>query len=297
MLLSNLLTNKDIRQSIRYFSWPEPVLKLVRTGDAGTLQQILRVIVNITFDDQCRYLLQKNNAVSLIKHAVANITDSSIQTISNTALKNLNAPVSGALQKEVDNKLATGGVEQISATHAHQQGKSDIDLKGLDDVLSSYGSSATTRKPTATTTKPKQVQMDDLNDLLQGYDSTPSYSAPKKADPPKPTNTYKAPAKSSNYDDLDDLLDPPKPSNTYKAQPKPTNTYKAPTKSNDYDDLDDLLNPKSTNTYKAPAKSTGYDDLDDLLNGVGSKPYQSSKSPGYKDDLDDIDDLLANLKW
>lgn len=50
MLLSNLLTNKEIRESVRYLGWVDPVINIVKNGDTSSVQQILRVIINITFD-------------------------------------------------------------------------------------------------------------------------------------------------------------------------------------------------------------------------------------------------------
>jgi hypothetical protein len=87
MLLSNLLTNKDIRESVRYFGWVDPVLKLVRTGDSATLQQVLRVIINICFDEPCRFLLQKADASAVINSVTGNSNDNNVYNLSSTAIK------------------------------------------------------------------------------------------------------------------------------------------------------------------------------------------------------------------
>uniref|UniRef100_A0A6B2KYY5 Importin subunit alpha n=1 Tax=Arcella intermedia TaxID=1963864 RepID=A0A6B2KYY5_9EUKA len=306
MLLSNLLTNKDIRESVRYYAWVDPLLKLMRTGDSSTLQQALRVIINITFDEHCRYQLQKADATSVINGITSSNSDNAVYGLSNTAIKNLSVPVSAAIQGEVNNRLATGSVEQINAPRAAQQAKADYDLGGLNDVLNSYGGSASStpaKKPT-----PASKPVDDLDDIL-GSISTPT----RKPDPPKPASNPPKPAqaKSSGYDlDLDDLL-----GDVSKPAPKPAahqSQVKAPPpKKNDLDDIDDLLAGIDLGTNKKapppkaqapPPQPSRHDDIDDLLSDfdTGNRKQPQGRStvkapPPKSNDLDDIDNLLADM--
>jgi len=263
---------------VRYFGWVDHVLKLVRRADLITLQQVLRIIINISFDEHCRYMLQKADAPTVINAAASQAKDTNISSLTSTAIKNLNAPVPAAVRTEVDNKLSSGGVENISAPRAAQKVNSDIDLKGLDAVLDSYGGGAS-RKPAAQYNASPSAQ---YKPAAQSNASSTQYKPATQSYTP-PSTQYKPAAKSyappstqykpvDGVDDLDDLLD------AYTNKPEPAKPSYTPSKPSN----------------QSPHVDYGYNDLDD-----GPSDYQ----PNYNrtpvttraNDLDDIDDLLNDL--
>jgi hypothetical protein len=303
MLLSNLLTNKDIRESVRYFGWVDPVLKLVRTGDSATLQQVLRVIINICFDEPCRFLLQKADASAVINSVTGHSNDNNVYNLSSTAIKNLSVPVSGIIQNEVNQKLASGGIERIAAPKAQQHHhKAEIDSNEVDKLLGSYGQKSQPshqqhHQQHHQHHQPPQHQQqhkappkpahDDLDDLLKDdYSHKPAAKAPPPKSTPQKTN-------QPNYDDLDLLMNDVKPTKP-PAQKAPPSKGK-----NDLSDIDDLLSGIDTAPKKSnpPPRST-HDDIDDLLAGIDThKPKQAAHKPppAHSNDLDDIDDLLSGM--
>jgi hypothetical protein len=294
---------------------------LVRSRDPATIQQVLRVIINIAFDEHCRYQLQKADAAAVIQAATSQASDNTVFSLSSTALKNLSVPVPAAVQADVNHKHSSGHVEHISAPKASQQGKSEIDLKGLENVLGAYGSSGGAKKPTPaphshqahshtpqahahvqTHKPPPPKPVDDLDDLLDFQptkkpEPVKSYTPP----PPKPVaQPTPAASRGTGYDyDLDDLLHDVKPAAKPVSAPKSTPPPPKAAPKNDLDDIDDLLAGIDT-SKKPPPKPAAHDDIDDLLADIEPhhhhKPAPVKSTPAKappKTDLDNIDDLLA----
>jgi len=313
MLLSNLLTNKDIRESVRYFGWVDPVLKLVRSGDPNTLQQVLHVIINSCFAEPCRYLLQKADAAKVINSVTQSANDNNIYNLSSTAIKNLSVPVSAVVQNEVNQKVASGGIERVNVPRAkHQEARNDINENDVDSVLKNFGAGHSS-KPAAShqqpahhqpahhqpqAYKPSKPANDDLDDLLKDdYKPVASKQPPPAAKSPPPKN---------NYDDLDNLLNDIKPASKPAApQSRPPPVQTKASQKNDLLDIDDLLSgidtaPKKTAAPppKPPAQQHHHhhDDIDDLLAGFDvPKPKPAAHKPPPTHDLDDIDDILSGM--
>lgn len=135
MLLSNMLTNRVVREKIRYIGWVDPVLDIAKTDNVPALQQILRVIINITFDAHCRSLLVKRGAEKVVGDVGKRVNEATVQNLTTTALKNLSVPVASDIQHEVESALRSGeAVNRIAPPEARRKDKSN-DLAGLDDLL------------------------------------------------------------------------------------------------------------------------------------------------------------------
>jgi len=185
MLLSNLLTNEKIRENIRYLSWCEPMTAILQSGSTNAVCQVTRCIVNITFDEHCRYMCVKAGIAAKLKNAASRVRDGSVTELSNTACSNLEVGVSGHVEREVDDALKSGKVTKVAAPTSQQKTvQVNKDFDGLDELLG--GSS----KPSSTPSKPapKQVSnaaLDDLDSLLDGP-SKPSQKPTPQASKPAP---------------------------------------------------------------------------------------------------------------
>lgn len=278
MLLSNLLTNDEVRRHIRYLSWCDPMTAILQTGNQNSVCQVTRCIVNITFDEHCRYMCVKSGLVAKIKNAAQRVRSADVDELSKTACSNLEVGVSGDVQREVDEALRTGKVTKVAAPTSNLKEQKKNDFEGLEELLG--GSTGTYKQPTQNkpVAKPSSSALDDLDSLLDG---------PSK---PKPTPVQSKPVsqpakKPTSFDDLDDLL--------ANATPTPKPQQQQPKPQPKFDDLDDLLSgmapPKQQ--PKTQTRTAVFDDLDDLLD-LGQKPAQKPKN----NDMDDIDSLLADMQ-
>lgn len=114
MLLSNLLTNDDVRKHIRYLSWCDPMANILATGilsiikfkqllllafskllisfflgNQNSVCQVARCIVNITFDEHCRYMCVKNGLAAKLKSAAQRVRSSDVDDLTKTACSNM----------------------------------------------------------------------------------------------------------------------------------------------------------------------------------------------------------------
>jgi len=324
MLLSNLLTNKEIRESVRYLGWVDPVLNIVKNGDVASVQQILRVIINITFDAHCRYLLASADAEKHVANAGKRLGDAQVSQLSTTALKNLTVPAPPDVQQDVDNAKSGGRIKGVAAPKAQKRDAKSNDLEGLDDLIGDISGNKGAGSRPATASKPPPSRgggSDGLDDLLGELNTPSAKPAPARASPAaapasKPASQparapISKPPPKNNMGDLDDLL-----AEVSTPAPKPQ-----PASASNLNDIDDLLAdidaPKkpTVTTKAAPAKATAApakaapksggnkaaaNDIDDLLADIGpSNPppraAPASKPPPKKQDLDDIDDLLDGI--
>jgi hypothetical protein len=328
MLLSNLLTNREIREHIRYLGWVDPVINILKNGDAALLQQILRVIINVTFDAHCRYLLASADAEKHVANASKRVPDPTVNQLSTTALKNLTVQAPPEVQNEVENAKRGGKIQGVGAPKAQRREAKKDDLEGLDDLIgniSAGGNRSAGNPPAAHRPPPSQQRSagnDGLDDLLSELNtpsskpapapakaaySAPAHSAPAQHKPP-PAAAYKA-KPSNDLDDLDNLL-------AEVSTPAPKSQQNS-----GLSDIDDLLADIDTSSkkpaptkaaYSAPAHSApakapapskpapkAADDIDDLLADIGSAPPAKHNPPASKskpkNDLDDIDDLLDGM--
>jgi len=258
---------------------------ILQTGNQSSVCQVTRCIVNITFDEHCRYMCVKAGLSSKLKNAAQRVRSSDVDDLCKTACSNMEVGVSGDVQREVDDALRTGKVVKVSAPSSSMKEQKKNDFEGLDELL---GGSSGNYKPattqTKTTTKPSSSALDDLDSLLDGPSKpkTTSYT-------PQKTTTSQPAKKQTSFDDLDDLL-----SNNAPTQPKQPTQSKQQAK---FDDLDDLLSgmTPANNKPKQQTKTAVIDDLDDLLGDIG-KPVQKQAQTKPKNDMDDIDSLLADMK-
>eukprot|EP01125_Pyxidicula_operculata_P005724 TRINITY_DN1_c9_g1_i1.p1 TRINITY_DN1_c9_g1~~TRINITY_DN1_c9_g1_i1.p1 ORF type:complete len:671 (-),score=265.40 TRINITY_DN1_c9_g1_i1:90-2102(-) len=309
MLLSNLLTNKDIREAVRYLSWVNPCVNLLKGNDTQMLSQILRVIINISFDAHCRCMMQRASVDKTVDAVSKRVRDQTITQLCGTALKNLGVPCATDVQQEVDQN--SGKIRSVNAPKS-KAGAVENDLAGLDDLIgnisgkpASSNTYASSSSSSAASSSRQPAPRDDLDDLL-GEVSKPSQPQSRPVatssaqSRPVATSTASRPAQtsysaSSGGDDLDDLLNE-------VSKPKPA-AKPAPKK--DLDDIDDLLadidkgRPAASSSASYNKKPS--DDIDDLLNDIApSKPAarpvsQQPAKPAPKNDLDDIDSLLADI--
>jgi len=288
MLLSNLLTNEDVRKHIRYLSWCDPMTQILQTGNQSAVCQVTRCIVNITFDEHCRYMCVKAGLAAKLKNAASRVRGDDVNELCKTACSNMEVGVSANVSKEVEEKIRTGQIQKISAPTSSLKEQKKNDFEGLDDLLgnashTSYNKQAASKSAS----KPSHQHMDDLDSLLDGPSSKPA----NKTTTVTAQNTKSQPAKKSNFDDLDDLLGST-PSKPAQHQSKPTPKH---------DDLDDLLGSVSAPNKSAPKTQTRtavvMDDLDDLLGDLSNKPAQKpAQKQQPKNNMDDIDSLLADMQ-
>jgi hypothetical protein len=299
MLLSNLLGNEHIRSHIRYLSWMEPLMGLIASAPSNTVTQAVRCIVNVTFDNHCRYMLTSSGAEHKLRSASSRCGDSQVSSLVDTAIKNFAVTVSADIQREVNEALRSGKVTNVAAPSS-QKAKVTNDFEGLDDILgfsspapkpSFKPASAAVPKPAPTPAKP-------------GYDDLDDFLGPSKGGSSKPAAPKPGPAKpASNFDDLDDLLGPSQSKNTYGGGSKPPPAPKPQSSYGGLDDLDSLLGdmpaakpvssppPPKPKPQHQPQHQT-MDDIDSLLADMAPAPAkQQPKSQAH----DDIDDLLAGL--
>jgi hypothetical protein len=291
MLLSNLLGNANIRAHIRYLGWMDPLFAIIQSAPAQSVQQAVRCIVNITFDNHCRYMLTRSGAEQKLKAANSRLGDSTISSLVETACKNFGVLVAADIQREVDEALRSGRVQNVAAPSSHKAQTVD-NFAGLDELL---GGSAPAPKPAAKKPATSQAtrQFDDLDDLLG--------DAPAKK-PSAPSHTQ------HKFDELDDLLSDvgskPKPAPVqHQQKPAPVQSKPPPKPSTDFNDLDDLLNDlpssKPATNYRPQTTANnfgGLDDLDALLGDMSvSTPAKNTHKPPSSHGLDDIDSLLADM--
>jgi len=333
MLLSNLLTNKDIRENVRYLGWVDAIIAILKTGEVAVVQQILRVVINITFDAHCRHLLSLAEAEKYVAQVAKRIPDPQVSQLTTTALKNLTVPAPSDVQSEVEQARSSGKFRNVAAPQANRRDAKNNDLEGLDDLIGNISGSRPVQSSASSGARaPQPVRSagrDDLDDLL-GDLNTPSKPAAKPAPAPaikpiqQPAAAKPAPARYPSKpvdNDLDDLL-------SEVSAPRP----QAPAQS--LSDIDDLLadidtpkKPVISSAKATPAprpapapapappkpagkqapKNSSVDDIDDLLADIGSSgpparaPAASASRPpppppaGKKQDLDDIDDLLDGI--
>jgi len=315
MLLSNLLTNKDIREAVRYLSWVNPCVNLLKGSDTQMLSQILRVIINISFDAHCRCMMQRASVDKTVDAVSKRVRDQTISQLCGTALKNLGVPCATDVQQDVDQN--SGKIRSVNAPKSKVGAAVENDLAGLDDLIGNISgkpaSSSNSYSSSSSSSARQPAPRDDLDDLLGEVSkpqSRPVASSTAQSRPvatssaqsrPVASSTASRPAQpsysaSSGGDDLDDLL-------SEVSKPKPAAAKPAPKK--DLDDIDDLLadigkgKPASSSSSSYNKKPS--DDIDDLLNDIApSKPaarpvsQQPAKS-APKNDLDDIDSLLADI--
>jgi len=283
-LLSNLLTNPQIREHIRYLSWAEPMGSILQNGATGSVSQVVRCIVNISHDDHCRHICVKQGLGAKIKAAASRVRDDDISDLAKTACSNLDIGVAGNIVSEVDEALRTGRVTKVVAPTSTLKHTAKNDFEGLDDLLGAHKSNA---KPTPTTqSKPvSKPALDDLDSLLNET-VTVSYKPPVRNNNPAPVQPKVEP-KKNNFDELDDLLG--------NTNSKPVTQSK---QTSNFDDLDDLLGP-SKPVAKPTPKNAQFDDLDDLLSEMGNKPVAKPQptptNTNSKASMTDLDDLLGNL--
>jgi len=294
MLLSNLLTNSDIRAHIRYLSWHDPMTNILQTGPCETVLQVVRCIVNICFDDHCRHICVKQGFSGKLKNAASRVRNSDVEDLVKTACSNLEVLVSGDVQREVDDALRSGRVQRVNAPVASQREQATNDFEGLDDLL---GGSSHKPVPSKQAVKPSAAALDDLDSLLEGVSKpkpTPVVQKPVTTTAQKPYTPPPQQQAQKPKDDLDDLL--AGVSATAPTQRTATAGRSATSsKPVNFDDLDDLLSGigGSTNTASKSTQSKTQtrtaDDLDDLIGNL-SPPKRNNNN-----DLDDIDSLLADL--
>jgi len=129
MLLSNLLTNDAVRKHIRYLSWCDPMTTILQTGNQNSVCQVTRCIVNITFDEHCRYMCVKAGIAAKLKNAAQRVRSSDVDELSKTACSNMEVGVSADIQKDVDEALRTGRVTKVSAPTSTQKEQKRMILK------------------------------------------------------------------------------------------------------------------------------------------------------------------------
>jgi len=265
---------------------------ILQSGSQNSVCQVTRCIVNITFDEHCRYMCVKAGLAAKLKNAATRVRADDVSDLCKTACSNMEVGVSANVSREVEEKLRTGQITKVSApTPNLKELKKNDDFAGLDDLLG--GSSNSYKPPQKSVSKPSSAALDDLDSLLDGPSSKPK-SSPFQQQQPKP---YSPPVKQSepvkkpqaSFDDLDDLLSSPQP----KPQP--------PKQQAKFDDLDDLLGmPANKPTaQKTQQRTAVMDDLDDLLGDLSKpaqKPVQSKPTQKAKSDMDDIDSLLADMQ-
>jgi len=326
MLLSNLLTNKEIRESVRYLGWVDPVISMIKNGDAVSVQQILRVIINITFDAHCRYLLASADAEKHVANASKRLGDAQVSQLSTTALKNLTVPAPPDVQADVEKAKSSGKIQGVLAPKANRRDAKSNDLEGLDDLIGDISGNRGGAKPVGSGNRPaaqpsRSGGSDGLDDLLGELNTPSSKPAPARSNPPPAAKPQLQPARAApiskpapknDMGDLDDLL-----ADVSSPAPKPQ-----PAPAGNLSDIDDLLAdidaPKKNAPKPAPAPAKAaapapkasapppksnarMDDIDDLLADIGTSappPKSNAKQappPKPKQDLDDIDDLLDGI--
>jgi len=318
MLLSNLLTNRKVREKIRYIGWVDPVLDIARGEDPGELQQILRVVINIAFDGHCRALLVKRGAERVLTDAQRRVKDPTVQSLSTTALKNLSVPVASDVQGEVDDALASGkATTRVAAPEARQKAAID-DLAALDALVGDIAKGKREHHVTSpgaanvdsSASRPapqhsgKGAGRDLLDELITDL---PAPSRPVAKASPAPAKASPASA-GKKHDPLDDLLSdlPPPRSNQAGASVSvsvgtPKKETSAPAKRNDtLDEIDALLAGSSNKPAPKKANVSALDDLDALLapspsKGHSSGPPPPPPPPAPSRGQDDIDDLLSGF--
>jgi len=270
---------------------------MLQNGNAESVQQVVRCIINITFDNHCRYICSKSGITAKLKNASTRLRDKTVTDLTNTACSNLEVSVAKDIEKEVDDAMRTGRVTKVSAPTASMKDSKKDDFEGLDDLLGP-GKNKPAAKPAYTKPKPTNNDaFDDLDSLLDsGPSNKPSNTYNKPASKP-PTTSYNKPAakpvqNNNDFDDLDSLLDSG-PSHKQPASKPPTFNKPAskpaakPAHNNDFDDLDSLLDSGPSKNYQTKSATTEID-LDDLLDITPSKG-------GHKHQDDDIDSLLADI--
>jgi len=285
MLLSNLLTNDEVRKHIRYLSWCDPMTAILQSGNQSAVCQVTRCIVNITFDEHCRYMCVKAGLAAKLKNAASRVRGDDVNELTKTACSNMDVGVSANVSKEVDEKLRTGQITKITAPTSNLKEQKKNDFEGLDDLLGSSGSTSYKPSQPKPTAKPTSSALDDLDSLLDGPSSKPKTTTAAITQNVQKPVSQPAKKPQTSFDDLDDLLSstPSKP----QAKPQPKN------------DIDDLFSGMTQN--KQPAKTQQrtavIDDLDDLLGDFGKPPQkQPQKQPQKHTDMDDIDSLLADMQ-
>jgi len=115
MLLSNLLTNDEVRKHIRYLSWCDPMTSILQSGSQNSVCQVTRCIVNITFDEHCRYMCVKAGLAAKLKNAATRVRADDVSDLCKTACSNMEVGVSANVSREVEEKLRTGQITKVSA--------------------------------------------------------------------------------------------------------------------------------------------------------------------------------------
>jgi len=316
MLLSNLLTNKKVREKIRYVGWVDPVLDIAKGDDPGLLQQILRVMINVAFDGHCRALLVKRQGEKIVHEMTKRVSDPTVQSLATTALKNLSVPVATDIQSEVEEALRSGkALNRIAPPEARRKAAID-DLAALDDLVGDIsrgkrehkvsGAGSATSDSTASRPAPSALRSVEpvtkksnaMDEIV--FDLAPPPRAPPGGGKPSAPPPAKSTPPAKGRDALDDLLnDLPPPRSQKKANLDDIDALLAgtgsssksapppPPPANRADDLDALLSdiPRKSNT---PKKNVATDDIDDLLSNL-------DKPRGKPAANDDIDSLLAGV--
>jgi len=328
MLLSNLFTNDKARSKARSLNWMGPVMQLLNSSNLEIVTQIVRVIVNITFDESCRFQLVKNGAERSLNAADQKFRNPNLSNLITSALRNLSVPVSDSIG---------GGSSGGSSTYKPPQSTptSKPQSNNLDDILNDISSSSTVKSSTTVTpprnsvtntpprntvtnpppstntrtsvmsnnTKPKS---NDFDDILSDISSLNVKSSVTVNPPLPPRNSTPTNMKSST-NDLDDILNDISSLNVNIKSSVSVNPPPPPPPSNDF-------NFSTTSTYVPPsndrpitqrvsvAYKNDFDDIDALISGMSDNDFDKPKdnfgmpSKVEKSNLSDIDDLLSEIE-
>jgi len=322
MLLSNLLTNESARIKIRTYDWINPIIQLLKSNVVDLVTQVVRVIINIAFDEPCRFDLVQVQTENLLKAAETRLKNKNLSELIVSALKNLSVPVSENISGSKGN---TGNTGNIGTTQTPQKNDIDDILEGMQNQTyvppkTQTQTKTETKIETRTEVKPKTRTETKTETEIKTETKTPQVQQSKVVNVQVKNNTPK-----STLDDLDDILkdittQPLTNTNTTKTTTTTTTTTDF-TKNNrpitqnistkykdDFDDIDQLLSgmnndinvtpkietPKVEPKKESPKVEKKKDlyDIDDILNDI-DKPKNAP--PRTTTNLDDIDDILKDL--
>jgi len=310
MLLSNLLTNENARAKIRGSDWLNPIIQLIKSNSVELVIQVVRIIINIAFDEICRYQLVQAQTETLLKAADSRLKNKNLSDLIASALKNLSVPVSEEISGSRGN---TGNTGNTGTTQTRPQ-KNDID-NILEDMQTQTYVPPKTQTQTQTRTEIR-TETNPRGTINQTKTETKTFS-PQVQQSRNVSVEVKNNTPKSTLDDLDDILKDittqPLTSNKTttnimeqtKLKDRPITQRISQKYKNDFDDIDQLLSGMNTENLDDVVMETNFEepneeiekkdpyDIDDILNDI-DKP-QNTPPPRNTTNLDDIDDILKDL--
>eukprot|EP01129_Flabellula_baltica_P007571 TRINITY_DN2967_c0_g1_i1.p1 TRINITY_DN2967_c0_g1~~TRINITY_DN2967_c0_g1_i1.p1 ORF type:complete len:679 (-),score=165.79 TRINITY_DN2967_c0_g1_i1:90-2039(-) len=291
MLLSNLFTNEQARIRVRNLNWCSPVLNNIRSGSLQLVTQLVRVIINITFDEYCRHQLVKAGAETILDQADVRLKNGQLSGLVTSALKNLSVPVS-------DSTMQAVGDAPAPSTERYVEPSVTVNISNTVSNVSTPP--AGTNKP-ANVNTPPPAKHDDIDDILGEISSLGSTTkVEKKTTTPPQKQT--PPPKSNASDALDDILDdiasltndkknaPPPKKETPPPTTVTTTTKTSSNNSNDLTDIDDILADLGNPVPKKVSVTASVES-----SGSRNRPVTQRVSQAFRDDFNDIDALLSGI--